>query len=392
MGRHAAPFVRDVFQRFRRELISAEEARHELELSRSRFYVLYADYLRACAQRRQRTWAPGCSGGDHRAPWPDAVLALLRKLLQARPPASYSFAASEVHRRHQLKLDRATVRRWALDQGLAPDTKFKQPRKPVRRWQVQQIGQLWQYDASPHRWFPERLEAWPLLEIIDDHSRLIPLARLYRRENLLAHLDFLSNAFLTCGRPLALYVDYHSFFFTSQPEAFTQLGAALRFYDISLRYAPTPQAKGKIERLHDFWQKRLPSLFAAEQVTTLPAANPLIEQLRLHHNTHEKHREIGTTPQAAWDLAAREKRSVLQAAPTCPWWPYIWSQRTNAKVEPDGRIAVAGQRLRIDRPPGSKVIRCLHPNGDHSILAAAPAKEKSPVLLMHCPAPAAVLL
>jgi hypothetical protein len=392
MGRHAAPFIRDVFKRFRSELISADEARAELELSRSRFYVLYADYLRAGAQRRQRTWEPGRSGGDHRAEWPDAVVALLRKLLQARPPASFSFAASEVHRRHQLKMDRATVRRWALAEGLAPDTKFKQPRKPVRRWQVQQIGQLWQYDASPHRWFADRHQPLPLLEMIDDHSRLVPLARLYRRENLLAHLDFLSSAFLACGRPLALYVDYHSFFFTHQPEVFTQLGAALRFYDISLRYAPTPQAKGKIERLHDFWQKRLPPLFAAEQITTLPAANALLEQLRIHRNTHEKHREIGTTPQAAWDLAQREKRSVIHPTPPCPWWPYVWSQRTSAKVEPDGRVAVAGQRLRIERPPGSKVIRCLHPNGDHSIIAEPPSKEKSPVLLMHCPAPSSVLL
>lgn len=386
------PFVRDVLKRFRSESISVQEARGELELSRSRFYVLYADYLRACAQRRQRTWEPGRSGGDHCPARPADVLALLRKLLTARPPASYSFAASEVHRRHQLKIDRATVRRWALAQGLAPDTKYKQPRKPVRRWQVQQIGQLWQYDASPHRWFGEHHEPFPLLEMIDDHSRLVPLARLYRRENLLAHLGFLSSAFLSCGRPLALYVDYHSFFFTHLPEAFTQLGAALRFYDISLRYAPTPQAKGKIERLHDYWQKRLPALFDAEHITSLPAANALLEQLRIHRNTQEKHREIGTTPQAAWDLAHREKRTVVRPAPPCPWWPYVWSQRTSAKVDPDGRIAVAGQRLRIDRPPGSKVIRCLHPNGDHSILAAHPSKEKSPVLLIHCPAPASVLL
>ncbi len=138
-----------------------------MELSRSRFYVLYADYLRACAERRQRSWEPGGSGGDHRAAWPAQILALLRKLLTARPPASYSFAASEVHRRHQLKLDRATVRRWAIVQGLAPDTKDKQPRKPIRRWQVQQIGQLWQYDASPHRWFGQHHEPFQLLEIID---------------------------------------------------------------------------------------------------------------------------------------------------------------------------------------------------------------------------------
>jgi hypothetical protein len=391
-GRHAAPFVRDVMARFRQQHLAGTEAAAELGVSRSRFYGLYSDYLRACAQRRQRSWQPQASGGNRQAPWPEEVPALLRKLLNARPPASYSLAASEVHRRHHLKLDRATVRRWALAQGLAPDTKYKQPRRPVRRWQVQQIGQLWQYDASPHRWFGQHQPAFPLLQIIDDHSRLLPLARLYPRETLLAHCDFLASAFSTLGLPLALYVDYHSFFFTHQPDAFTQLGAALRFYEVSLRYAPTPQAKGKIERLHDFWQKRLPALFAAEQISTPAQANPLLEQLRVHRNTHEKHREIASTPQAAWQLALREKRSVLRPAPRCPWWPYVWSQRSTAKVDPDGRLAVAGQRLRIDRPPGSKVIRCLHPNGDHSILAAPPTRLSTPVLLLHCPAPSPVLL
>lgn len=377
--------------RFRRQLLSPSEAISELALSRSRFYVLYADFLRAWAERWQRSWQPGRSGGNHHEAWPADVLALLRKLLSARPPASYSFAASEVHRRHRLKLDRATVRRWAMAHGLAPDAKYKRQRKPVRRWQVQQIGQLWQYDTSPHRWFPPREEQFPLLEIIDDHSRLLPLARIYPREILLSHLDFLSSAFVACGLPLALYVDYHSFFFTSQPDAFTQLGDALRFYEVSLRFAPTPQAKGKIERAHDFWQKRLPALFSAEQISTLPEANILLDQLRNHHNTHEKHREIGSTPKAAWNLALREKRSALRPVPRCPWWPYVWSQRSPARIDPDGRIAIAGQRLRIDKPPGSKVVRCVHPNGDHSVLAASPNKNFYPICLLHCPSPHPVL-
>ena len=273
-ARHAPAFIRDVMARFRQLQISASDARGELGLSRRRFYVLYADYLRACSRRGQRSWAPGSSGGNHHQPWPHEVSDLLRKLLSARPPTSYSFAASEVHRRHQLTINRASVRRWALAQGLAPDTKYKQPRKPVRRWQVQQIGQLWQYEASPHRWFGQNRPLLHLIEIIDDHSRVVPLARLYFQESLLAHLDFLSCAFLTRGLPLALYVDYHSFFFTHTPEALTQLGAALRFYDISLRYAPTPQAKGKVERLHDYWQKRLPSIFAAEAISTLAPPMP----------------------------------------------------------------------------------------------------------------------
>jgi len=227
--RHAAPFVRDVLRRFRAQELSREAAGAELGLGRTRFYELYASYLAAGASGRAARWSPACSGGNHRQPLSAPVLATLRKLVGAVPPCSYSFAASEVLRRHDCVLDRATVRRWALREGCAPSGPRKKPPRPVRRWQVQQIGQLWQYDASPHRWFHGQQRQPALLEILDDHSRLIAGAQLYERENLPAHLDFLSSAFRAHGLPLALYVDYHSFFFTSQPEALTQLGTALRF-------------------------------------------------------------------------------------------------------------------------------------------------------------------
>lgn len=379
--------MRDVLRRFRAQQIAVRDACAQLGLGRSRFYELYASYLIAYAKRRASSWSPASSGGDQRSALPALIASTLRKLLSSTPPCSYSFTASEVLRRHDFTIHRATVRRWALAAGLAPLDPRKKPRRPVRRWQVQHIGQLWQYDASPHRWFPDQERQPSLLGLLDDHSRLIAGARLYERENLPAHLDFLPAAFRQHGLPLALYVDYHSFFFTSQPDALTQLGGSLRFYQVSLRFAPTPQAKGKIERSHDFWQKRLPPLFAAEQIATLPEANALLEKLRHHHNAKELHRELRSTPQAAWNLALKEKRSSLRPAPNCPWWPYVWSLRSRAKVDAEQRISIGTQRLRIERPVGSSVTRCLHPNGDASVLLEPPAHGKSPIVLLHLSLP-----
>jgi hypothetical protein len=63
-ARHAGPFIRDVFARFRRSLIDASQAVHELELSRARFYVLSSACLRVCVERRQQEWVSGRSGGN----------------------------------------------------------------------------------------------------------------------------------------------------------------------------------------------------------------------------------------------------------------------------------------------------------------------------------------
>ncbi len=96
----------------------------------------------------------------------------------------------------------------------------------------------------------------------------------------------------------------------------------------------------------------------------------------------EKHREIRCTPQAAWNLAKKENRWALQPAPACPWWPYVFSQRTRIRVGDNGRVAVGTQRLSVDAPPRSKVIHCQHPNGDVTVLQHAPDPEKMPVVLL----------
>ena len=358
----------------------------ELQLSQTRFYELYSEYLRACAQSHVEQWTPGTSGGDHHPDWPLEVTTQLTTLLSSKPPSSYSACASELFRRLHFKTDRANVRRWALAHHLAPDTRYKKPPQPVKRWQARDLGALWQYDATPHPFLPECPEKQVLLNLLDDATRYNTGARLYPSESLLAHFDFLPRAFAAHGLPLALYVDYHSFFFTHTPESFTQLGQALHFYGVALRFAPTPQAKGKVERRHDYWQKRLPPLAAADRLFDLEGANRLLDQLRPHANTHEIHRELGMPPQAAWNQALSEHRSVLRPVPACPWWPYVWSQQTRVRVGDDGKVPVGTVRLSLEATPRTSVIRCLRPDGDLFYLRHAPNPNLTPQVLLHCPA------
>ena len=361
--------------------LKATEAAAQLGLSLSRFYALSTDYLQARAHKKGDLWIPGTSGGDHAAVWPEPVTDLLHKRLACSPPCPYSFVASEALRLHSFKLDRAQVRRWAIQNGCAHPVAPQRPPAPVRRWQRSQIGELWQMDASPHRWFPGCALDFPMLNMLDDCSRVFVGSKIYDRELLLSYLDFLPTAFLAYGRPLQIYVDFHAMFFTHNPDALTQLGWALKFYDISFLYAPTPQAKGKIEREHQFWQGRLPPFFASEHIHEIEEANPHIDALRLHRNLRETHRELRMTPQQAWDRAQKEKRSVLRPAPRCAWWPYVWSVRTTIKVGSDGRVPIGPHRFSVEHGRGAKVVLCLHPTGHHSVLAAPPNKKEKPKIL-----------
>jgi hypothetical protein len=383
IGRHGAGYIRHFMVRYRNQDISAAEAASELQISARRFRQLYASYLQAAATGQEASWSPGVSGGHRRRQVPDEVAKLWRRLLKAKPPATYSFAASEALRRFQYAVDRATVRRWAQINDLDVKKPPAQPRAPVRRWQCGRVGTLWQLDVSPHRWFSSDDSLRPLFDMLDDCSRMITGARLYEKENLYGYIDFLPRAFENYGLPLALYVDYHSFFFTALPDGLTYLGEALRFYDISFKYASSPRAKGKVERLHQLWQKRLPALFSAEGVRSVEDANPLIDELRIHRNQKEIHRELERTPQSAWDIARKQGRSDLRPKPRCPWWNYIWSIRTEVKVDVHGTVPAAAHRYRIETcAPKTALTRCEHRDGSFSFLLKPPQKGKRPIVVL----------
>ena len=126
-------------------------------------------------------------------------------------------------------------------------------------------------------------------------------------------------------------------------------------------------------------------LLAAEGIVELVGANHLLDSLLAHANQHEIHRELGTTPHAARAQAIADKRSVLRPAPSCPWWPFVWSQQTRVRVGDDGKVPVGSQRQAIDAPPRSTVIRCLRPDGDIYYLRHAPDPKTKPIVLLHCP-------
>ncbi len=113
----------------------------------------------------------------------------------------------------------------------------------------------------------------------------------------------------------------------------------------------------------------------------MEAANDHIRELRLHHNQREIQREIKMTPQQAWDLALKQNRSALRPRPNCPWWPFVWSLRTSVRINPQGYVPIDTQSVRLEAPPGSRVVVCHHPSGHHSVLAHHPKPNNHPRVL-----------
>jgi hypothetical protein len=383
MARHGGGYVRYLMGKLRAGELSRVEVAQQLGVTPQRVGQLWHEYLASCVQGLESEWTPGKSGGQNTSQIPDTIVSLWRKMLGVKPPAPYAFCASEALRLHEYEVDRATVRRWALEHGCAhAGSARRKSTGPIRRWQCAEVGALWQLDATPHHWFGEEDQLYPLLDMVDDCSRVIVGARLYPHECLLAYMDFLPRAFEEYGVPLALYVDHHSFFFSKIPDNLTYLGECLRRYDVSLKPAPTPQAKGKIERQHQFWQNRLPSFFAANGIGQIEQANPPLDELRLHHNAEELHREIQMTPDTAWRKAKRAGRYLLRPCRKDPWWKYVWSVRQRVRVGLDGTVSLESNKIKIGGRFNSWVLRCDHPDGTVSFLANEPGSGGKPLVLL----------
>ena len=165
------------------------------------------------------------------------------------------------------------------------------PRKDRRRFEAELPNDLWQSDCmhGPKVEVEGKLRKTFLFAFIDDHSRIIPHAQFYLRENLESFLDCFWRALEKRGLPRKLYVDNGPSYRAHQ---LAHVAASL---GIAVIYCTPYEAegKGKIER----WIKTVRIQF----VPTLPDTLTLQElnarlwewidkdyHLRVHGSTKQK--------------------------------------------------------------------------------------------------------
>ena len=378
--------VRDTVMQLVTGEIEFAQAMAELQVGKTRLYELKASFLAARAAGAADSWVPGTSGGDHAAPWPEEEQRFLRRVLSPCGETkrySYAFAASELGRLFGHSVDRGQVRHWAIDHGIKIAVPKPRPPAHVRRWQRRAVGELWQLDATPDRFLGGDGPVYQLLDMLDDCSRVQVGCRLYARECVPSYLDLFYGAFSRYGLPLEIYVDKAGFFRGENGEL-TQLGRRLKFFDMSFVFANSPESKGKIERVHLVWQDRLPAYFGREGIgpdTPLQTLNEHVARLVDHRNGFEVHREIGMTPDAAWNMAVREGRCKLRPVPQDGWWELVWSEWSRATVGLRGRVPLDGRFCPTECASGTRVWLCRHIDGTASVVLNKPEHGVRPVIL-----------
>jgi len=194
-----------------------------------------------------------------------------------------TLAAEHLASEDGLQVDAETLRRWMLGEGLWSRER-KRRRHRRRRERKAHFGEMVQMDGSFHRWLEERGPEGCLMDLVDDATGTT-LARLGEQETIWAAADALRAWIERYGVPLALYVDWKNLYKRGATvrerlrgeEPITQFGRMCAKLGTELIAASSPQAKGRVERIHGTHQDRLVKKLRRKKIDTHAQANAYLE-------------------------------------------------------------------------------------------------------------------
>jgi transposase len=208
-----------------------------------------------------------------------AVIKLYRKEYSDYGPTLFSEMFLEYHGQ---KIDHETIRLWLRESAITTSMRKKRPHRKKRQRRTA-IGELIQFDGSPHDWFEGRGPVCCLLHVIDDASGRIYL-RFAASENTAECLLTLKKYCQKYGIPKSIYTDHGSVFYAD--EKLTDVGLAMEKLKVEMIFANSPQAKGRVERGNRTQQDRLVKELRKKNISTIAEANKYLEEKYLdkHNN------------------------------------------------------------------------------------------------------------
>jgi len=212
------------------------------------------------------------------------------------PSANFVHFQELLEEHEKIRVSYATVYRVLTQTGMKSPKKHRKSKGHHRRKRKSQRGMLVQIDASPYAWIPGQAP-FDLHGAIDDATGTVVGLHFTENECLTGYFHVLEQILTDHGRPVHLYCDRHTIFFSPTSEKLTteeqlqgvftpltQFGRAMDELGIQMIKARSPQAKGRIERLWGTLQNRLPVLFELNGITTIEQANAFVPTLLPHFN------------------------------------------------------------------------------------------------------------
>lgn len=150
-----------------------------------------------------------------------------------------------------------------------------------RRPRCAYFGEMQQMDASPYEWVPG--QTWHLHLAIDDATGTVTGAWFDTQETLRGYYHVFHQILTNYGIPYQFFTDRRTIFTYKQKnspsldeDTYTQFAYACKQLGVLLESSSVPQAKGRVERLNQTLQSRLPVELRLAGITTIEAANEFL--------------------------------------------------------------------------------------------------------------------
>lgn len=194
-----------------------------------------------------------------------------------------TLAHEKLVEREKLKLSDESLRKLMIEEGLWKPRKARKVVVHQLRERRACFGELIQIDGSPHDWFEGRAETCVLLVFIDDATGKLVQLLFVESESFFSYCQAAEGYFQQYGKPVALYSDKLGVFRVNVPsraagEALTQFGRAMQELDIQIICANSPQAKGRVERVIQTLQDRLPKELRLQGISNMTDGNTYLPE------------------------------------------------------------------------------------------------------------------
>jgi hypothetical protein len=185
------------------------------------------------------------------------------------------------------------------------------------------------------------------------------------------------------GLPEIVYTDALSLFGPSSShdhnDPKSEFQRALRGLGVAHLVAPTPQAKGKIERRFGTFQRRLVTLLAHAKATTRGHADDIL-QMELQRQNRTRQRSTGLIPLTVWEDSLLARTQRLRPSPAPALLDLHLSLRQQRRVNNDHTIDFEGRNYEIARTPKSSVTLIHHPQLRFWVVEHPPTDIWPPIL------------
>lgn len=218
---------------------------------------------------------------------------LVDKIITLKQSDNYN-AANFLHfqelleRRESIKISYSALHSNLTQASIQSPKKRRRFKPHRRRKRKAQAGLLIQMDATSFEWFGGS-ENFSLHGAIDDATGQVVGLYLAKNECLHGYWEVTRQMLLQHGIPVSIYADRHAIFLSQNAGKLsvedqlagkvvndTQFGRAMSELGVTLIPARSAQAKGRVERLWETLQSRLPIEFAIAGISTVDQANTFL--------------------------------------------------------------------------------------------------------------------